>query len=184
VISVRPQPFAPAPLVFPPKPTGRPSAGPEKLAVSPDGSTLLVALNLAASAVVVNLNNNDRVSHVPQGNGSYPFGAAILPNGRTGLITNEGTGRVSVINLQSATRLATIHVGAALSHPAAVVVNTSGTRAYVALSNSDQVAVVNLSTRHGRTSETSSNLTILWHCAVARAPTAGPATTGSAPSTR
>ncbi len=49
--------------------------------------------------------------------------------------------------LASATQVASIHVGAALSHPAGVVVNSSGTRAYVALSNADQVAVVNLSTR-------------------------------------
>jgi YVTN family beta-propeller protein len=147
VIKVQPQPFAPAPLVFPPKPTGMRLSWPEKLAVSPDGSRLLVALNLAASAAVVDLNSADQVHWFPLGTGSYPFGAAILPNGRTGLITNEGTGTMSVVDLKSATKPATIQVGAPLSHPAGVVVNSSGTRAYVALSNSDQVAVVNLSTR-------------------------------------
>ena len=54
---------------------------------------------------------------------------------------------MSVIDMASATRLASIQVGAALSHPAGVVVDSAGTRAYVALSNADQVAVVNLSTR-------------------------------------
>ena len=51
---------------------------------------------------------------------------------------------MSVIDMQSATKLATIQVGAALSHPEGVVVDSAGTRAYVALSNADQVAVVNL----------------------------------------
>ncbi len=146
-IKVPPPSGAPAPLVFPPKPTGTRISWPEKLAVSADGTRLLVALNLAASAAVVDLNPGGQVHDVALGSGSFPFGAAILPNGRTGLITNEGNGTMSVIDLPTATKLATIHVGAPLSHPAGVVVNGSGTRAYVALSNADQVAVVNLSTR-------------------------------------
>ena len=54
---------------------------------------------------------------------------------------------MSVIDMQTATKTGSIQVGAALSHPEGVVVDSAGTRAYVALSNADQVAVVNLSTR-------------------------------------
>ncbi len=147
VIALRAQPGAPAPQVFPPNPAGTPLAWPEKLAVSSDGSRLLVALNMADSAAVIDLDQSDRVRYVSQGSGSFPFGAAILPDGRTGVVTNEGTGTMSVIDMATATRRASIHVAAELSHPAGVVVDRAGKRAYVALSNADQVAVVDLSTR-------------------------------------
>jgi YVTN family beta-propeller protein len=147
VIAVPPQPGALAPQVFPPNPNGMRLSWPEKLAVSADGSRLLVALNLADSAAVIDLNQSDQVHYVALGVGSYPFGAAILPDGRTGLVTNEATGTMSVIDMQNATKTASIRVGAALSHPEGVVVDSAGRRAYVALSNADQVAVVNLRTR-------------------------------------
>ena len=104
VIAVPPQPGAPAPQVFPPNPNGTPLSWPEKLAVSADGSRLLVALNMADSAAVIDLDQGDQVHYVAQGSGSFPFGAAILPDGRTGLVTNEGTGTMSVIDMQSATQ--------------------------------------------------------------------------------
>ena len=44
----------------------RPNAWPQKLAVSPDGSRLLVPLNLADSAAVIDLNDaDDQVRYVP-----------------------------------------------------------------------------------------------------------------------
>ena len=147
-IAVPPQRGAPAPQVFPPQPNGTPLSWPEKLALSPDGSRLLVGLNLADTAAVIDLKQGDQGLHyVKLGSGSYPFGAAILPDGRTGLVTNEGTGTMSVIDMQSATKTGSIRLGAALSHPESVVVDSAGTRAYVVLSNADQVAVVNLQTR-------------------------------------
>jgi len=147
VIPLPSQPGALAPQAFPPAPNGTRLSWPEKLAVSPDGSRLLVALNLADSAAVVDLNQGDQVHYVPLGIGSYPFGAAILPDGHTGLVTNEATGTMSLIDIQSATKTATIQVGPPLSHPEDIVVNSAGTRAYTALSNRDQVVAVNLSTR-------------------------------------
>ena len=147
VIAVPPQPGALAPQAFPPAPNGTRLSWPEKLAVSPDGSRLLVALNLADSAAVVDLNGGDQVRYVPLGTGAYPFGVAILRDGRTGLVTNEATGTMSVIDMRSATTTATIRVGAPLSHPEDVAVNSAGTRAYTALSNSDRVVAVNLRSR-------------------------------------
>ena len=147
VIAVPPPAGTLAPQAFPPNPNGMRLSWPEKLAVSPDGSRLLVALNLADSAAVIDLNQGDQVHYVALGSGGYPFGAAILPDGRTGLVTNEATGTMSVIDMHNATKIASIRVGAALSHPEGVVVDSTGSRAYVALSNTDQVAVVNLRTR-------------------------------------
>jgi YVTN family beta-propeller protein len=147
VIAVKPQKGAPAPQAFPPNPKGPRLSWPERLAVSADGSRLLVPLNLADSAAVIDLRHGDQVRYVALGSGSYPFAAAILPDGRTGLVTNEAKGTMSVLDMASGARLANIQVGSALSHPEGVVVDRGGTRAYVALANSDQVAVVDLRTR-------------------------------------
>ncbi len=147
VIPVPPPPGAPTIQTFPPATSRATSSWPQQLAVSPNGSQLLVALNLADSAAVVDLNDSDQVRYVPMGSGAYPFGAAILPNGRTGLISNEATGTLALVDMHSATRLASVSVGPILSHPQGIVVDSAGARAYVALSNRDEVAVVNLKTR-------------------------------------
>jgi DNA-binding beta-propeller fold protein YncE len=150
VIPVPPPPGAPVVQQFPPIPQGSNKPGstnswPQKLAVSPDGSQLLVPLNLADSAAVVNLNNSDEVRYVPMGSGSYPFGAAVLPDGRTGLVSNEASGTLSVVDLQSGVKIKDITVGPPLSHPQGIVVDRAGARAYVALSALDEVVVVDLS---------------------------------------
>ena len=147
LIALKPPPGTLAPQAFPPSPNGTRLSWPEKLAVSHDGSRLLVALNLADRAAVIDLNQRDQLHFVALGNGAYPFGAAILPDGRTGLVTNEANGTMSVIDTRAAAKIATIQVGPALCHPEGVVVDAAGTRAYVALTNADQVAVVDLSTR-------------------------------------
>ena len=62
VIQVPPQPGAPGEQVFPPARAGEPAteaSWPQKLAVSPDGSRLLVSLNLANSAAIVDLHHSD-----------------------------------------------------------------------------------------------------------------------------
>ena len=145
VIPVPPQPGAPTEQVFPPPRAGLAGpvgSWPQKLAVSPDGTTLLVSLNLADSAAVVDLHDADQIRYVETGR--YPFGAAITPDGDVGLVTNEAAGTLSVVDLTTAAKLADITVGAPLSHPQGVVVDADGERAYVALSASDQVVVVDL----------------------------------------
>ena len=149
VIPVPPPPGAPVVQQFPPIPQGSNEPGstnswPQKVAVSPDGSQLLVPLNLADSAAVINLNNSDQVRYVPIGSGSYPFGAAVLPNGRTGLVSNEASGTLSVLDLQRGVKIKDITVGPPLSHPEGIVVDRAGARAYVALSALDEVVVVDL----------------------------------------
>ena len=141
-IPVPPQPAAPPLQVYPVPSAPSTDAWPQKLAVSPDGSRLLVSLNLADSAAVIDLRDHDQVTNVPTG--SYPFGAAILPDGRTGLVSNEASGTVSVIDLRRAVKLRDITVGPPLSHPQGIVVDGAGRRAYVALSALDEVVVVDL----------------------------------------
>jgi DNA-binding beta-propeller fold protein YncE len=143
-IPVAPVPHAPPVQTFPLPTTSSTSSWPQKLAVSPDGSRLLVPLNLADSAAVVDLADADQVQYVPLASGSYPFGAAILPDGVTGLVSNEATGTLSVVDLQSGVDLRDITVGPPLSHPEGIVVDHAGARAYVALSALDEVVVVDL----------------------------------------
>jgi YVTN family beta-propeller protein len=118
---------------------------PQKLAVSPDGSRLLVPLNLVDHAAVVDLSSADAVRYVKAGR--YPFAAAITPDGLTGLVTNEAAGTVSFIDLATATKTADVVVGTGLSHAQAVVIDAAGERAYVSLSESDVVAVVDIAER-------------------------------------
>jgi len=152
VIPVPPPADAPTLQQFPPIPQrsvqpGSTNAWPQQVAVSPDGSKLLVALNLADNAAVVDLISNDKVTYVPMATSSYAFGATILPDSKTGLITNEATGKLSVIDLASAKLVTDIAVGPSLSHPQGMVVDAAGKRAYVALSASDLVVVVDLASR-------------------------------------
>ena len=124
---------------FPPAVPPKQMSWPERLAVSPNGKTLLVALGLADNAAIVNTKTG-AVDYVPTG--SHPFGAAILPDGKTGLVTNRGPGTVSVIDLATATKVKDIQAGPHLSHPEAITLSPSRNRAYVPLTNDDAVAVI------------------------------------------
>jgi DNA-binding beta-propeller fold protein YncE len=142
VIPVPPPAGTPPPQAFPPGSTP-PTSWPDRLAVSPDGGTLLVPLNLADAAAVVDAATG-AVRYVPTGR--YPYGAAILPGGRTGLVTNEVSGTVSIVDLATAAKVGDVRVGAERSHPEGIVVDPAAPRAYVAIANSDQVAVVDTRT--------------------------------------
>jgi DNA-binding beta-propeller fold protein YncE len=134
-IAVPPPAGTPGPEDFPLH-ASKARSYPEHLAASRDGKTLLVPLGLADSAAVV---KGTSVRYVKVGN--YPYGAAILPDGRRGLVTNETTGTVSVIDLRRARVVKTIDVGGHLAHPEAVVA-PAGKRAYVTVTNQDRVAVI------------------------------------------
>jgi DNA-binding beta-propeller fold protein YncE len=130
------------PQSFPPTNTTA-VAWPDRLAVSRDSATLLVPLNLADQAAIVNVTSG-AVRYVSTG--SYPYGAAITPDGQTGLVSNEATGTVSFVDLPSATKLGDVDLGH-LTHPEAIVIDRSGQRAYVAVANADRVAVLDIATR-------------------------------------
>jgi DNA-binding beta-propeller fold protein YncE len=142
-IAVRPPSFAKPPQDFPL--TGSKTlAYPEHLAISPNGRTLLVPLGLASAAAIVDVASH-RVRYVATGD--YPYGAAILPDGRRGLVTNEAPGTVSVIDLTRARKLKDIVTGGHLAHPEAVIAPRGG-RAYVAVTDRDRVAVIDTQRLH------------------------------------
>jgi DNA-binding beta-propeller fold protein YncE len=135
-----PAPGPSPPQNFPPTAT-KPKSWPRDLAVTPDGTTLLAALNLSDAAAIVDLKTK-KIRYVSTGN--YPYGAAITPDGKTGLISNETPGTVSVIDLKAATKTKDIQVGSHLSHPEGIAIDPKGDRAYVAVANQDTVAVIDL----------------------------------------
>ncbi len=118
-IPVPPPSCAPVPENFPPKTSGH-LAWPDRLAISPNGRTLLVPLNLADAAAIIDTQTH-AVRYVPTG--AFPYGAAILPDNQTGLVSNEGPGTVSVISLANATKRKDIQVAANLSHPEAIAID-------------------------------------------------------------
>jgi DNA-binding beta-propeller fold protein YncE len=139
IIAVPPPSDAPQPQNFPPTNIGQKLGWPDRLAVSPDGKQLLVPLNLADRVAVVDVASK-QVRYTRSG--SYPYGAAILRGGKYGLVSNEGPGSVSVIDMASAKKVKDIGVGANLSHPESITLDPVADRAYVPLANSDQVVVI------------------------------------------
>ena len=138
LLPVPPPSSAMPPQDFPPTNTARMS-WPDRLAVSPDGHTLLVPLNLADAAAIVDTRSR-KVGYVAVGH--YPYAAAVLPGGKTGLVSNEADGTVSVIDLANAKKVADLTVGPKLSHPEPIAVDARASRAYVALANTDHIAVI------------------------------------------
>ena len=138
---VPPPDGSPLPQQFPPNPRAKPVSWPDRLAFSPVGPRLLVPLNLADRAAIINTKTHKK-TFVPVGH--YPYGAAIVQGGKTGLVSNEADGTVSVINLKHGLVTKTITVGPKLSHPESITVDSAGRRAYVTIANTDHVAVISL----------------------------------------
>ena len=128
----------PPPQDFPPTRTDLVS-WPRDLAVSPDGKTLLAALNLAHSAAIVDTASKE-VRYVKTGR--YPYGAAITRDGKKGLVSNEADGTVSVIDLAAGEKEKDITVGPHLSHPEGMATDPKADRVYVAVTHQDLVRVI------------------------------------------
>lgn len=142
VIEVPPPDSAPPVQTFPPDDT-RQQSWPRDLALSPDGKTLLAALNLADHAAIIDTKTKEvRYTRT----GRYPYGAAILRDGKTGLVSNEADGTVSVIDLESGQKVKDIVVGPHLSHPEGIAVDPKAARAYVAVTHQDLIAVIDTAT--------------------------------------
>ena len=138
VIAVPPPPGTPPPQNFPPTNT-QPLSWPRDLAVSPDGKTLLAALNLAHRSAIVNLETRS-VRYGPAGR--YPYGAAITRDGKLGLVSNAADGTVTVVDLASGAAVKTITVGPHLSHPEGIAIDPKRPYAYVAVTHQDLIAVI------------------------------------------
>ena len=142
VIEVPAPEGTPPPQDFPPTRTDQVS-WPRDLAVSPDGKTLLAALNLAHSAAIIDTESKD-VRYVETGR--YPYGAAITRDGKKGLVSNEADGTVSVVDLASGEKEKDITVGPHLSHPEGMATDPKADRVYVAVTHQDLVRVIDTKT--------------------------------------
>jgi YVTN family beta-propeller protein len=127
-------------------PSTSPKGFPQGLAVTPDGRTLVVALNQADRAAIVDTRTGAaKLVKV----GRYPFGAAISADGRAAYVSNEYDGTVSVVDLGSAAVTTTIAglggpLGDRNAHPEGLLVRRD--RLYVAVTNRDLVQAVDLRT--------------------------------------
>ncbi len=141
LIGVPAPPSAPPYQEFPPNATAVESY-PQELAISPDGKTLLAALNLADAAAVIDTKTKS-VRYVETGH--YPYGAAIDRAGH-GFVSNETNGTVSVIDLANATKTGDIQAGPHLSHPEGLAMDPKLPRAYASITADDQIAVIDTGT--------------------------------------
>ncbi len=125
--------------------TSRPSADhrlswPRDIAVSPNGRTLLVSLNLADTAAVIDTATGN-VRYVSVGH--YPYGAGITSDGRYGLVSSETEGTVSVIDLAAAKVVKNLQVAPPLSHPESIAIDPKAPLAFVGNANQDTITVIN-----------------------------------------
>ena len=139
---------------LPPAPNG--VAWPVGIAISPDGKTLVVALNSADSAALINLTA-DGLSAASTSSvtaGKYPYGATIERTGKYAYVSNELDGTLTQITLAAGpagNATATIAGlggagGDAGSHPQNLLADPKADRLYVAVTNNDGVAVVDTAT--------------------------------------
>jgi len=82
--------------------------------------------------------------------GMYPLGVATFPSAHRAYVTNSNSDTVSVIDTFSSSVLTVIAVPtvppAPLSIPADITINVSGTRLYIALGGTNQVAEIDTTT--------------------------------------
>jgi DNA-binding beta-propeller fold protein YncE len=117
---------------------------PAGLAVSPDGSRLYAAENLADSLAVIDARDGKVLQHLPAGR--FPYGVAAAPDGTVWVsawggdtvtaFASDGSG-----GLKEAGR---VEVGV---HPSALLLNPAGTRLFAASASTDRVAVVDTRAR-------------------------------------
>jgi len=115
---------------------------PAGLAVTPDGSKLVVADHLADAVSVIDVATGaiatTAVGHAPQG-------VALSADGGTAWVTNQGADTVSVVDVSGSTPSVTktVTVG---THPNAVLLSADHSSLYVANGDSDELSVLDPAT--------------------------------------
>jgi YVTN family beta-propeller protein len=112
---------------------------PAGLAVSPDGTRLYVAENLADSLAVIDLGTGAVLArHATE---RYPYGVAVAPNGDV-YVSAWGGHTVSVFTPNGSGGLDDGGRIRVARHPSALALNADGSRLFVASGSTDRIAVV------------------------------------------
>ncbi len=131
-------------VLAPKKPTEPGRRYPAGLALSPDGATLYVAENLGDSLAVINVASGIVTARFPTER--YPYGVAVASDG-TVYVSAWGGRSVHVFSktadgsLRESARLAVAR------HPSALLLNSDGSRLFVASGSTDRVIVVDTKSR-------------------------------------
>ena len=124
-----------------PQPAAGGTRGPSALLFAPDGQELYVAEQDENQIAIVATEGGKPIAHLPSG-GEQPVGMALSPDARTLVVANSFSGSVGILDLGKRTLRARISLP---GMPWGVAV-TAGGKAFVSVSQRDEVAVVDLTT--------------------------------------
>ncbi len=116
---------------------------PAQLALSPDGSRLYVAENLADSLTVLDATSGAVVQRLPTG--KYPYGVVVAKDG-TVYVSAWGGNAIDVFEVRAG-RLTSTGTLPGGRHPSALLLNASGTRLFAASASTDRVTVIDTRAR-------------------------------------
>lgn len=116
--------------------------GPFQVAFTPDGALAVVTEFDEGALAIIDRVSGKVLHHVPTG-GREPTGVAVTPNGALAVVTNSLSGSVAFVDLKTL-KTAIVPLRGA---PWDVVLSPDGARAYVSVSQIDQVAVFDVGAR-------------------------------------
>lgn len=122
-----------------PQPAKDGTRGPAALLFDPDGKKLYVAEQDENDIAIIDPNTGKPIGHIPSG-GTQPTAISLSPDGHTLLAANTFSGSLGILDLEKGAIRSTISM---LGEPCGVVLTSSG-KAFVSLSQLDQVAVVDV----------------------------------------
>jgi YVTN family beta-propeller protein len=116
--------------------------GPFEVAFTPDGGRAVVTEYDEGTLAIIDRESGKVLNHIPTG-GSRPTGVAVAPDGSLAVVTNSLSGSVGFVDL-NALKTDTLPLR---GMPWDVVLSQDGNRAYVSVSQLDQVAVIDVAAR-------------------------------------
>lgn len=121
-----------------PEPGSR--AFPERIAISPDGSTALATLSIGLAGAVVRIRTQDLTETARYGAGASPRDVLFAPNGLHAYVSDMVNGAVHKIRMSDGATVASIPTEG--MSPDGMALMRSGASLYVANNGSDNVAVI------------------------------------------